>query len=325
MGPKADRENRDEEQEKEEDDAKRQANMRGGSIRDQDDAKKKAKAADEELNREEDRSSDDEGMQGEGAQTRFEEPQPEPAGDGAADMEDGYVDEPEEMESSSPTSSTAPAVKKRTDSVDAPNRARGRQNSSHAQQKSQRPPAIYIHPRPYGRRRESVRHQVFGNKRQNSGSASPASERRDSDLLAPPSPRYGRGRPILNQSDNSSTSTQTTRTGNRDVSPSKPVGLRFAPGTAQSSETAPGPSYYKRSPSGGNPALAMTRTASVQSNASAAAGEEESEEKPKGQTFYNRGSGGSGLQMYKSTSVQSTGSKSGRDEGGFLSRFRGRS
>lgn len=296
MGPKARRESRREEEEKEEDNKKREAALEGGSHEQQEDAAKEARRTNSRRHQKEAR---------------------EPTVHEQDEDEDGFVDE-DEGDQHIPDGRRASAT---------PGRPRAKASSS-------KPATVFIHSRPVGRRRESVRQQVFGGGaggRSRSGSVS------DPNHLAPPSPSYAgrRGRPILNASQQgSAVGSMHNSTTSRDVSPaSRSRGLRFAEGTAKSSETAPGPSFYKR-PATHNPDLAVTRTASVQSN-TGAADDPGSREIPKGQQHYNRsGSGsGSGLQMYKSRSIQSGLSAGDRDEsdgegerkGGFLSRLKRRS
>jgi hypothetical protein len=86
--------------------------------------------------------------------------------------------------------------------------------------------------------------------------------------LAPPNDA---GRPIL--------SPATTQ---RSSSPPRNLSLRFAPDTAQSSETAPGPASYKRPAP--NPSLSMYRSSTLQPGKPS-----QKEETPKGNQYYRRG------------------------------------
>jgi hypothetical protein len=93
------------------------------------------------------------------------------------------------------------------------------------------------------------------------------------------------GRPIL--------SPATTQ---RSSSPPRNLSLRFAPNTAQSSETAPGPASYKRpSP---NPSLSMYRSSTLQP------GKSQEEETPKGNQYYKRGPTNSSLSMFRAQTVE---------------------
>ncbi len=156
-----------------------------------------------------------------------------------------------------------------------------------ASKSSMKPPAIFIHARPTGRRRNSIRRKVLApsNKERSQSPFDPegggveeidedeAEEeygRPSSSHLAPPAMR---GRPS-GTSTNSSASTLTSTTNlvqTRSGSPTRGVpAIRFADETAPSSDTVPSglKAYGLRSPSGGNSSLAMHRTSSVQSNAS---------------------------------------------------------
>ena len=295
MGPKARRESRREEEEKEEDNKKREAALEGASHEQQEEAASEARRTNSRRHEKE---------------ARRDSTNPTVAEQDENEDDDGFVDV-EEPEEHHPTG----------------RRASASQGRPRAKASSSKPSTIFIHSRPVGRRRESVRQQVFGGnqggRQSRSGSVS------DPNLLAPPSPSGvgRRGRPILNASREGSAVNSLRNTTSRDVSPaSRSRGLRFAEGTAESSQTAPGPSFYKR-PATHNPDLAITRTASVQSNG---AGEDAASTGPlKGQTYYNNRPGsGSGLQMYKSRSIQSNGGGESEGEGGkggFLSRLKRRS
>jgi len=357
MGPKARRENQREEEEKEEDNKKREAALAGAGHKEQKRAAHEARRVDSRRHEEEDREDKAEAKEQQHQQardiaredskvtTRGEAHEQARAnaigragsagGDDQAqqdDDEDAYED---------------------VDEVEQPATASRRGSGSHLpatprshRQNSNKPSTIFIHSRPVGRRRESVRQQVFGGAHPGGAEVKGGRQSRsgsiaDPNHLAPPGSGR-RGRPILNDTSREgsavgSISSAKSRSNlsnantnfaprSRDVSPaSRSRGLRFAEGTAESSETAPGPSFYKR-PANHNPDLAITRTASVQSNGGGAG-----EETPKGQTYYNnRPSGSSGLQMYKSRSIQSGlgGDRSDGEEesgkGGFLSRLKRR-
>lgn len=103
------------------------------------------------------------------------------------------------------------------------------------------------------------------------------------DGLAPPNDV---GRPIL--------SPATTQ---RSSSPPRNLSLRFAPDTAQSSETAPGPASYKRPAP--NPSLSMYRSSTLQPGQKS-----QEEETPKGNQYYKRGPANSSLAMFRAQTVQ---------------------
>lgn len=92
----------------------------------------------------------------------------------------------------------------------------------------------------------------------------------------------------------------------RSNSPSRHLSLRFAPDTAESSETAPGPASYKRPAP--NPSLSMYRSTSLQPDS-----QEREEEAPKGNQYYKRGNANPGLSMFRAQTVQVDKST---DEGG---------
>lgn len=102
-------------------------------------------------------------------------------------------------------------------------------------------------------------------------------------------------RPILNPASNA-----------RSNSPSRHLSLRFAPDTAESSETAPGPASYKRPAP--NPSLSMYRSTSLQPG-----GQAPEEEASKGNQYYKRGNANPGLSMFRAQTVQVDKST---DEGG---------
>jgi hypothetical protein len=77
----------------------------------------------------------------------------------------------------------------------------------------------------------------------------------------------------------------------RSSSPPRHLSLRFAPDTAESSETAPGPASYKRPAP--NPSLSMYRSSSLQPGS-----QSKEEDAPKGNQYYKRGNGNPGLSMF---------------------------
>ena len=299
MGPAARKEEEEEEEERDEDNEKREIALAGGDHAAQEKGAKDARRIDK---RQHTRDGD------ETAAEIREDEREEEQGVVSNDREEDYEDVQDEPEDTGRRASTASGMAGR-------NRSRS----------TSKPPTIFIHSRPIGRRRESVRQQVFGagvtgaagqpqGRAGRSGSVTG-----DSNHLAVPSGRRG-GRPIFNQAgEGGPEGSFSTRSTSRDVSPSTTSrrGLRFAEGTAKSSETAPGPSFYKR-PASTNPDLAITRTASVQSNGGGGSGDTgpaAEEALPKGQTYYNRSaSGGSGLQMSKTKSIQSIGGDGSDDE-----------
>ncbi|KAJ9116967.1 hypothetical protein QFC22_004625 [Naganishia vaughanmartiniae] len=97
------------------------------------------------------------------------------------------------------------------------------------------------------------------------------------------------GRPILTPA------TTIQRSG----SPPRHLSLRFAPDTAESSETAPGPASYKRPAP--NPSLSMYRSSTLQPGRHSQA-----EETPKGQQYYKRGHNNPSLAMFKAKTVNDT-------------------
>ncbi|KAJ9101761.1 hypothetical protein QFC21_003100 [Naganishia friedmannii] len=97
------------------------------------------------------------------------------------------------------------------------------------------------------------------------------------------------GRPILTPA------TTIQRSG----SPPRHSSLRFAPDTAESSETAPGPASYKRPAP--NPSLSMYRSSTLQPGSHSKA-----EETPKGQQYYKRGRNNPSLAMFKARTVNDT-------------------
>lgn len=348
MGPEADREEEAEEQEKIADAKAREINMQGGSTAEQKAAQHGAEKA---FNSRREKvknvgrkaknkvSSEDAGNPGERGDEESE------SGEGSEDEAD-FVDEPEDM-------SLSDAGVASNDYAHSPDRSTShspdRRPGARRRSSSAKPSVVYIHPRPSGRRRESIRQQVFGKHPTGHGSSattsimrttSPSSSRdvtarssvnSTSGLLHPDSAHQGRGRPILspktsssNKSNKSSSGTNDSNSneGNsprhraRDVSPStstRAPGIRFAPDTAESSETAPGPNsgfYANRRNRDPNPSLAMARTSSIQSNSSLRSardrdGDEATGEVPAGQRYYKRpGGGGNGLGMSRSRSVQ---------------------
>ncbi|KAJ9113826.1 hypothetical protein QFC19_000019 [Naganishia cerealis] len=97
------------------------------------------------------------------------------------------------------------------------------------------------------------------------------------------------GKPIL------SPATTIQRSG----SPPRNLSLRFAPDTAQSSETAPGPSSYKRPAP--NPSLSMYRSSTLQPGS-----QSQAEETPKGNQYYKRGHNNPSLAMFRAKTVNDT-------------------
>lgn len=97
------------------------------------------------------------------------------------------------------------------------------------------------------------------------------------------------GRPILTPA------TTIQRSG----SPPRHLSLRFAPDTAESSETAPGPASYKRPAP--NPSLSMYRSSTLQPGSHSKA-----EETPKGQQYYNRGRNNPSLALFKAKTLNDT-------------------
>lgn len=83
----------------------------------------------------------------------------------------------------------------------------------------------------------------------------------------------------------------------RSSSPPRHLSLRFAPDTAESSETAPGPASYKRPAP--NPSLSMYRSSSLQPGS-----QTREEEAPKGNQYYKRGNANPGLSMFRAQTVQ---------------------
>lgn len=293
MGDAARREIENDEREREEDDEKRRVALQGGGKEEQQEAQREHQQRDEEEDRKEYEmqrlsTRDERGLDG-----------------GGDDHDDDYefVDEPEEMDpgpSSPPRSSVlnTRAGRSRTNTMDSIGAGR-RPRPRVAGPTTPRP--IYIHPRPLGRRRQSMRQQVLS---KSNAASSRLSSTAGSSLT--PSP----GLPA-SSSLPAGSSENSFLTGSMSSNPHRSSGLRFAPGTAVSSDTAPGPSAYKR-PASSHHGLEMTRTASISSNHSRSGNhsdDEASASTPKGFLFYSRKpGGGSGLGLSKTTSMRSIGS-----------------
>ncbi len=162
-----------------------------------------------------------------------------------------------------------------------------------------RAPAVFIHARPSGRRRDSIRRKILTNSHANTErdrSRSPAAgqtvteedteeideDAGDGETVSAPEVAHlsrsssrkmdqqtSRGRPVLSPAGStiSSRSNASNQYPPRPASPTRPTAIRFATETAPSSDTVPSgmKAYGTRSPSGGNAGLAMYRSSSVQS------------------------------------------------------------
>ncbi|WVR06563.1 hypothetical protein IAU60_003594 [Kwoniella sp. DSM 27419] len=140
------------------------------------------------------------------------------------------------------------------------------------------PPAIHVSRSSSGdghKKKRSILPRFFGGKRNRSPSPSRGAEEgrlSGNSFLSPPS---GGGRPVpivaeperYGSGDSSSAGIPLTRT----LSPSRSPAIRFAPDVEPSSDTAPGLANYGNNNPGfkRNPALAMSRSTSIQSQNSA--------------------------------------------------------
>jgi hypothetical protein len=204
-----------------------------------------------------------------------------------------------ELESGERSASPAGSSSRSASATDLRNASGSpRRGSKSSTKPPAKPPAIFIHARPTGRRRDSIRRKVLTPSAKDTSRSHPGDEEGDlneseEDITEEeagrasaseglPAPTAVRGRPS-GASTNASVSTSTSSTNllqTRSPSPSRTgPAIRFADETAPSSDTVPSgqKAYGNRSPSGGNSSLAMYRTSSVQSNASQKSEKSESE------------------------------------------------